>query len=168
MDLNIDQMKELIDLFETSDLTEISVSQNDYQVTLKKDSGSRSRLSGSSSAPGDEVREREIQGSGPEETTESRPGKEGPLEESVKEENVITSPIVGTFYRSPSPEEPSYIEVGDRVEEGDTVCIIEAMKVMNEVKAERGGEVIEICVEDGDPVEYGQNLFKLAPTEKGS
>ena len=168
MDLNIDQMKELIGLFESSELTEISVSQDDYQVTLKKDSGSRPRVSASSSAPGNEAGGREVRGSGPEETTESRPGKEEPPEDSVKDENVITSPIVGTFYRSPSPEDPPYKEVGDKVEEGDTVCIIEAMKVMNEVKAERGGEVIEICVEDGDPVEYGQNLFKLAPTEKGS
>lgn len=89
-------------------------------------------------------------------------------EEKSKDEAAITSPIVGTFYRSPSPEEPVYVEVGDRVEKGDTVCIVEAMKVMNEVKADQGGEVTEICVEDGDSVEYGQKLFKLAPPDKGS
>lgn len=75
----------------------------------------------------------------------------------------IRSPIVGTFYRRPSPDEDPYVEVGDRVEDGDTVCIIEAMKVMNEIEADCTGIIANILVEDAQPVEYGQELFLLEP-----
>lgn len=73
----------------------------------------------------------------------------------------ITSPMVGTFYRAPNPESPSFVEVGSSVGKGDTLCIIEAMKLMNELEAEVEGVIAEICVENGDPVEYGQVLFRL-------
>ncbi|MBS3739974.1 acetyl-CoA carboxylase biotin carboxyl carrier protein [Candidatus Bipolaricaulota bacterium] len=166
MDLNIEQMKEIIELFEDSNLTEISVSQNDYQVTLKKNSGSRR-----SSRMDNEIQHRvseeqsEISDRKNQEKTPSE--LEGPSED-VEEKVTITSPIVGTFFRSPSPDDPPYVSVGDEVGEGDTVCIVEAMKVMNEVKANKDGEVVEVCVEDGDPVEYGQELFILMPSDKVS
>lgn len=73
----------------------------------------------------------------------------------------IKSPMVGTFYSKPSPEEKSYIEVGEKIKKGDTTCIIEAMKLMNEIETEFEGEVVEILKKDGDPVEYGENLIKL-------
>lgn len=71
----------------------------------------------------------------------------------------VTSPLVGTFYRSPSPEAPSFVEVGSHVEVDQVLCIVEAMKVMNEIKADVAGEVLEVLVENGEPVEYGQPLF---------
>lgn len=73
----------------------------------------------------------------------------------------VKSPMVGTFYRSPSPENPAFVENGSKVEEKTTVCIIEAMKIMNEIQAETKGTVVEILVENGQPVEYGQRLFKV-------
>ena len=73
----------------------------------------------------------------------------------------VKSPMVGTFYRSPSPENPSFIEIGTKVEDKSVVCIIEAMKIMNEIQAEVKGTVSEILVENGQPVEYGQRLFKI-------
>ena len=73
----------------------------------------------------------------------------------------ITSPIVGTFYRSPSPDKPPYVEEGDKVSESTVVCIVEAMKLMNEIQAETSGEVVRIYVENGQPVEYGQPLFGI-------
>ena len=73
----------------------------------------------------------------------------------------IKSPMVGTFYRSPSPESKPFIEVGAKIEESSLVCIIEAMKIMNEIQAETKGTVVEILVENGQPVEYGQRIFKL-------
>ena len=73
----------------------------------------------------------------------------------------VKSPMVGTFYRSPSPENPSFVENGSKVEEKSVVCIIEAMKIMNEIQAETKGTVVEVLVENGQPVEYGQRLFKL-------
>ncbi|MBS3766105.1 acetyl-CoA carboxylase biotin carboxyl carrier protein [Candidatus Bipolaricaulota bacterium] len=163
MDLNMEQMEELIELFEDSELTEISVSQDDSEVTLKKESGGASSGSRADTLPRRAVKpdEEEIDVEGEEEDSGS-----GEKEASEDEEGVfVTSPIVGTFYRSPSPDDPSYVQVGDVVEEGDTVCIVEAMKVMNEVKADAGGEVVEIHPEDGDPVEYGQKLMTLIPPD---
>ncbi len=73
----------------------------------------------------------------------------------------VKSPMVGTFYRSPSPDNPSFVEVNTKVEEKSVVCIIEAMKIMNEIQAEAKGTIVEILVENGQPVEYGQRLFKI-------
>jgi acetyl-CoA carboxylase biotin carboxyl carrier protein len=75
----------------------------------------------------------------------------------------ITSPMVGTFYRSPAPDADPFVEVGDVVEVGQTVCIIEAMKLMNEIEAETKGRVVKILVENAQPVEFGQRLFLLEP-----
>jgi acetyl-CoA carboxylase biotin carboxyl carrier protein len=75
----------------------------------------------------------------------------------------VTSPMVGTFYRAPSPEAPPYVEVGQRVAEGDTLCIIEAMKLMNELESEVGGTVSKVLVGNAEPVEYGQVLFLIEP-----
>jgi len=75
----------------------------------------------------------------------------------------IRSPMVGTFYRSPAPDAPAYAEVGTRIGIGDTLCIIEAMKLMNELEAEVAGTVAQVCVENGEPVEYGQVLFRIKP-----
>ena len=77
----------------------------------------------------------------------------------------IKSPMVGTFYRAPAPEAPSYAEVGSRVSKGQTLCILEAMKLMNELESDVAGVVREICVENGEPVEYGQVLFRIEPAE---
>jgi len=81
--------------------------------------------------------------------------------EDEPEARAIKSPMVGTFYRTPSPESDPFIRVGDRVEEGTVVCILEAMKVMNEIQAETSGEIAEVLVENGEPVEFGQPLFLL-------
>ena len=78
-----------------------------------------------------------------------------------EEGKFIASPMVGTFYTTPSPEDPVFVKVGDRVEEGTVVCIIEAMKVMNEVKAGLSGTVAEVCLENGHPVEFGTKLFRI-------
>ena len=75
----------------------------------------------------------------------------------------ITSPMVGTFYLAPSPGAKSYVEIGDVIKPGDVVCIIEAMKLMNEIKAEIGGKVVRIQVKNGQPVEFGQKLFEVEP-----
>jgi acetyl-CoA carboxylase biotin carboxyl carrier protein len=75
----------------------------------------------------------------------------------------IKSPMVGTFYRSPAPDAPAYVEVGSRVKKGDTLCIIEAMKLMNEMEADVAGTVVEVLVDNAEPVEYGQVLFRVDP-----
>jgi acetyl-CoA carboxylase biotin carboxyl carrier protein len=75
----------------------------------------------------------------------------------------IESPMVGTFYRAPAPDAPAYVEVGQKVSKGDTLCIIEAMKLMNELEAEVSGTITAVLVENGEPVEYGQTLFRIQP-----
>ena len=85
-----------------------------------------------------------------------------PVEEEPKEEyKEIKSPMVGTFYSKPSPDKEAFVKVGDKVKKGQVVCIIEAMKLMNEIEAEFDGEVVEVCLNDGDAVEYEKPLFKL-------
>jgi acetyl-CoA carboxylase biotin carboxyl carrier protein len=96
-------------------------------------------------------------------TTPAHPGPDTPPTEE-KTGVYITSPIVGTFYASPEPEASSFVTLGTTVEKGKIVCIIEAMKVMNEVKSQVSGTVVEILVENGDPVEFGSKLFRIQPT----
>ena len=81
--------------------------------------------------------------------------------EDSRKLNIIKSPMVGTFYLKPSPTSDPYVEIGKEVKKGDTVCIVEAMKLMNEIESEFDGEIAEICVKDGDVVEYGTPLFKI-------
>ncbi|HKK52296.1 MAG TPA: acetyl-CoA carboxylase biotin carboxyl carrier protein [Myxococcota bacterium] len=88
-------------------------------------------------------------------------GDEAPADSHLIE---VTSPMVGTFYRAPAPDAPPYVEVGDTIGEGATLCIIEAMKLMNELEAELSGSIAEICVENAEPVEYGQVLFRIDPS----
>ena len=76
----------------------------------------------------------------------------------------VTSPMVGTFYRAPAPDAPSYVEVGDTIGKGQTLCILEAMKLMNELESEVAGTIHEVCVENAEPVEYGQLLFRIEPS----
>lgn len=76
---------------------------------------------------------------------------------------IVTSPFVGTFYRAPAPEAPPFVELGQVVRKGQTLCIVEAMKLMNEIEAETGGKIVEIFVENGEPVEFGEPLFRIEP-----
>ena len=91
----------------------------------------------------------------------ARRGHAGPtVEENV---SYITSPFVGTFYRAPSPDAPSYVDVGQAIKRGQVICIVEAMKLMNEIEAEVDGRVLEVLVHNGEAVEYGEPLFKIGP-----
>jgi acetyl-CoA carboxylase biotin carboxyl carrier protein len=92
------------------------------------------------------------------------PGAGAAAAAAVEEKgHVVTSPFVGTFYRRPNPDAPAYVAVNDRVEKGQVLCIVEAMKLMNEIEADISGTILHVLAEDGAPVEYGQPLFKIAP-----
>lgn len=92
---------------------------------------------------------------------QNAPAQAAPAAEAAVSGNIITSPIVGTFYASPSPEKPAFVKVGDAVNSGDVVCIIESMKLMNEINSEFSGKVAEIYAKDGQAVEYGQKLMRI-------
>ncbi len=98
--------------------------------------------------------------SSPQQVPAAEPAAEAPAANNWVD---VTSPMVGTFYRAPSPEAPPFAEVGSRIQPGDTLCIIEAMKLMNEFEAELEGTVREVLVQNGEPVEYGQVLFRVEP-----
>ena len=144
--MDIRKIKKLIEMLQESDLKEIEVSQGDESVRILRDRFVQANVNNI-------VQQHEIFSSDTE--TQQKP-------ESKKiEGNVITSPIVGTFYRKPSPDKDPFIRVGDTVEKGDVLCIVEAMKMMNEIKSDFSGKVVSIDIEDGQPVEYGQNIITI-------
>jgi len=158
--VNMDELRELIALLHDNGLAELELERNNFRVRLRKDSGfAPSYAEPMMSAPVRPV------AAPPAATPASGAVHPGAQAETAALEDqdlhIITSPIVGTFYRSPSPTAESFVKIGSRVEPESVVCIIEAMKLMNEIQAEAGGEVVKIYVENGQPVEYGQPLFGI-------
>jgi acetyl-CoA carboxylase biotin carboxyl carrier protein len=156
--LDLKQIKQIIDLMKRSELTEFAVEEEGFKLKIRRDGSDQPIVSSHSPAPSQPARSA---------ADEAAPEPAGTALNPVsppKDEADITyikSPMVGTFYRSPSPESKSFADVGTKVVESTAVCIIEAMKIMNEIQAETKGSIIEILVENGQPVEYGQRLFKV-------
>ena len=134
-------------MLQDSDLKQIEVSQGDESVRISRDNKSQ--------AYAEPIIQKQVVN----EASNIVPQEEMPQEE-VKG-NKITSPMVGTFYRKPSPDKDAFIKLGDVVQEGDILCIIEAMKMMNEIKSDFSGKVVSIMAEDGQPVEYGQHIITI-------
>ena len=146
--MDIRKVKKLIEMLEASDLEELEITEGEESVKLVK----RTTQSNSSK----EIKE---QFSSPKaEETEQQAANEK-VQEIEGEE--ITSPMVGTFYTASSPGADAFVKVGDKVNEGDVVCIVEAMKMMNEIKSEFSGKIVSIAVEDGEPVQFSQDLITL-------
>lgn len=143
--MDIRKIKTLIEMLEASNLNEIEVSQGEESVRISKSSGEIKVLQDSNIGINNE----------PQSINKIDNNQ---IENEIKG-NQVTSPIVGTFYRKPSPDKEPFVKVGDIVNKGDVLCIIEAMKMMNEVKADFGGTIVEIIPEDAEPVEFGQTLF---------
>ena len=142
--MEIDDLKELISLLQDTDITEIQ---------LEKD-GSKVRIRRQMLMPSIEMHPKKSPVT-IEKTTET--------EEDIQRLITVTSPIVGTFYRSPSPEAAPFVEAGASVRKGQVICIIEAMKLMNEIESEAEGVIVRALVENGQPVEYGEPLFLIEP-----
>ena len=150
--MDIRKVKKLIEMLENSNLEEIEIQEGEESVRLVKSNGNISNISSAQS-----IAVPQTSTVAPEEENQS---EEVNLES--EQGNFITSPMVGTFYASASPGTKPFINVGDLVAEGDVVCIVEAMKMMNEIKSEFSGKVVSIKVENSEPVEYGQALFEIA------
>ena len=153
--MDIRKIKKLIDLIQHSDITEIEIQEGEESVRI-----SRNNLA----APVMMTAPSTIQ------TPASAPAPVASIPSEIDVEpagvntaNAVKSPMVGTFYRSSSPEAPAFIEVGQPIAQGDVICIIEAMKIMNEIESEVTGEIVEICVENETYVEFGQVLFRVRP-----
>ncbi|MFO8052765.1 MAG: acetyl-CoA carboxylase biotin carboxyl carrier protein [Candidatus Omnitrophota bacterium] len=140
--MDLKKLKKFIKFMDNNNLSELEIEEDKQRIRLKKYEGKEPQIS-----------------------YQQIPEKPPQEEKKEKDENLIEvkSPMVGTFYRSPSPGAKPYVEVGKAVGEDDVICIIEAMKVMNEVKAETNGKIAQILVEDGQPVEFGQPLFTVKP-----
>jgi len=144
--MDIRKIKKLIEMLQDSDLKEIEVSQGDESVRISRDNKSQTYV--------EPVIQKQV-------VHEANVASEKVVHQEEIEGNQITSPIVGTFYRKPSPDKDPFIKIGDLVQEGDVLCIIEAMKMMNEIKSDFSGKVVSINVEDGQPVEYGQHIITI-------
>jgi len=152
--MDLRKLKTLIDLVAESGIAEIEVTEGEDKVRIVKHAPTMV------AAPAPAPMQTVLTGPPPPPAPSSAPIIAEATPEPAKG-NVVKSPMVGTFYRSPSPGAKSFVELGQAVKPGDTLCIIEAMKLLNEIEAEVAGEVIEILVENGQPVEYGQPLFVI-------
>lgn len=162
--MDIKEIKELIELINSSDIAYLEIETNDGRIKMDK-SLTRNLVSDNSSKSVTYIEEKE-------EIKRNENKKESAkelVEEIEKDKEtfnnlegiIITSPMVGTFYSASSPDSDPFVKVGDKVKSGDILCIIEAMKLMNEIESEFNGEVIEVLVKDGDMVEYGTPIFKI-------
>ena len=151
--MDLRKLKKLIDLVQESGIAELEITEGEEKVKIVK--GGHVSVSAVAPAPVAPIGARAPApaAAAPAPAAEAPAGQEG---------HVVKAPMVGTFYRSPSPDAKAFVEVGQTVKEGDTICIIEAMKLMNEIEADASGTVKAILVENGQPVEYGQPLFILA------
>lgn len=153
--MNIEEIKEIIKVLEKTDIVEFELEKSGVRVRIKK--GSEDWLVSGGNL------ERRVDK--PTSIPQSAPvtGTSEKEESASQKQQLIKAPIVGTFYRSPSPDAESYVEVGSVVKKGQIVCIIEAMKLMNEIESDVDGKIIEILTENAHPVEYGEPLFAIEP-----
>lgn len=155
--MNIKEIKEMLQLMQEHGLSEIEIEKDGLKIKLKKGAGGR-------------VIAEEVRDAGQTVVIPMAAGGEtrylgGSQTPRASQEaaniTLIRSPMVGTFYSAPAPDQPPYVATGQRIKEGDVLCIVEAMKLMNEIKSDMSGTVIEILVQNGQPVEFDQPLFKV-------
>jgi acetyl-CoA carboxylase biotin carboxyl carrier protein len=157
--LEFKQVKQIVDLMKRTGLTEFELEEKDFKLRLCRKSDEVQTIYQGVTPPPFNSTGIPFPTTGAGQSESGNGAPEAPAE--VDESKLIKSPMVGTFYSAPSPESPAFVAVGDSVSEDTVVCIVEAMKVMNEIKAEGNGTIAEILVENGDNVEYGQALFRL-------
>jgi acetyl-CoA carboxylase biotin carboxyl carrier protein len=151
VEFDLNQVRELLAILNQTDIEELSLKSSDFELTIRKGSSSISVQPAATPVA-------------PASLAAAVSTAAAPAVPVVDKSWVeVTSPMVGTFYRSPAPDEPSFVDVGDTIRKGQTICIIEAMKLMNELEAEVSGEIMEILVENGKPIEFGQPLMRVKP-----
>ncbi|MFW5825556.1 MAG: acetyl-CoA carboxylase biotin carboxyl carrier protein [Marinobacter sp.] len=152
--MDIRKIKKLIELLEESDVEELEIQEGDDSVRISR----RREQAAVSYAP------QPMAAPQPQQAPAAAPAAQPstPAEPATPAGHLVKSPMVGTFYRSPSPNAASFVEVGQTVKAGDVVCIVEAMKMMNQIEADKSGTITEILVENGQPVEFDQPLFVIS------
>lgn len=167
--MDFKQIQELVRLVNKSHISELSIEQDKFKISIKRESKSAEGHAGEGNyMPGVPVMPQMVpvaQAAPPApQQPAAAPAKEKPAsEEPTENQVVIKSPMIGTFYRSPGPDKPSFVNIGDDVAPGKVVCIIEAMKLFNEIESEISGKIVKVLVQDASPVEYDQPLFLIEP-----
>ncbi len=161
MDFSLEQLHELVTVLNKTDITELTLESGDLRLSIRK-----SETKVTSTLPTPIALSTVAQANVIDSTSINPVTYASTIADSLPAKKLIeiTSPMVGTFYRSPSPDDAAFIEIGDTVKKGNTVCIIEAMKLMNEIESEASGKIVEILVENTQPVEYGQVLMRIEAT----
>jgi acetyl-CoA carboxylase biotin carboxyl carrier protein len=154
--LDVEALRQIVEILEASDVSRLVWRRGEERLIIRR-SPAVMPAAYTAPAPSVAVVAAPSQAAAPVPAAAAAPAK--PAESG----QVVTSPFVGTFYRSPSPDQPSFAEVGSVVKKGQALCIIEAMKLMNEIESEFSGKVVEILVQNGQPVEFGQPLFRIQP-----
>ncbi|MEA5593160.1 acetyl-CoA carboxylase biotin carboxyl carrier protein [Rivularia sp. UHCC 0363] len=171
MSLDFNEIRQLLATIAQTDISEVNIKSENFELTVRRGVSYPHQIASEAvavpsvpiSIPAPEV---SLTVENPSRSSsDSGNGGQSNATSTAKDSKLIEiySPMVGTFYRAPAPGEATFVEVGDRIRRGDTVCIIEAMKLMNEIEAELSGKVMEILVENGSPVEYGQALMRINP-----
>ncbi len=155
--MDIRKVKKLIELLDESGIAEIEITEGEESVRISRHASSVAAAPVAMAAPAPLPAAAPAAAAAP----SSAPAAAPTAAEMEEEGHAVTAPMVGTFYSAPSPGSPPFVQVGDRVNEGDTLCIVEAMKMMNQIEAEVSGTVKSIRVQNGEPVEYGQILFVI-------
>jgi acetyl-CoA carboxylase biotin carboxyl carrier protein len=169
--LDFNELRQLLITISQTDITDFALKSDDFELTIRKNSAVSGGISPELAATAENlaaaIPPTAIDKSTPTlaprpplEAVANEPVSPPPLEPKFVE---VISPMVGTFYRAPAPGEAAFVEIGDRIRLGQTVCIIEAMKLMNEIETEVAGQVMQILVQDGEPIEYGQPLMRINP-----
>jgi acetyl-CoA carboxylase biotin carboxyl carrier protein len=157
------QIQDLIKMINKSNIGELTIEEKDFKITIKQKKDEKVTYAQAPAMQAAPVYAAPVQHA-PAQVTSVAPAPESP-DASAKTDNLLTikSPMIGTFYRRPSPDKPIFAEIGDDVNPGKVVCIIEAMKLFNEIESEISGKIVKILVEDASPVEYDQPLFLVEP-----
>lgn len=167
--MNFKELRELVAALNQTEIAELTLKNAEFELTLRKPSALQPDVVVNSAAatgtaplmPAAPIVAAPVATAPPQPPEPAVPA--APVVDPSLVE--ITSPMVGTFYRSPAPDESAFVEVGDRIQSGQTVCIIEAMKLMNELEAEVSGEIVDILVENAEPIEFGQPLMRVRPSK---
>lgn len=162
--MDFKQIQELIKLVNDSNIGEVSIEQKDFSITVKQKESVVQMVGAPAQMP---VFQQPVQPQAQSQVSQQTPSASSAKTETSQSSSTtitIKSPMIGTFYRKPSPDKPNLVEVGDEVSPGKVVCIIEAMKLFNEIESEVKGKIVKILVDDSSPVEYDQPLFLVEPS----
>jgi acetyl-CoA carboxylase biotin carboxyl carrier protein len=162
--LDVDALRQIVEILETSDVTRLSWRRGRERLVIRRGPAPQTVMhsmpQGPSVVASAPAQQPSTQASAP---AAAAPAPAPAAPAATKPGHVVSSPFVGTFYRTPAPDQPPFVEVGSTVKKGQVLCIVEAMKLMNEIESEVGGKIAEILVENGTPVEFGQALFRIEP-----